>query len=68
MLLHLVGRLLSQLNRRAELIAVAMQSRGFAGPEKHQVQLGMPSQASLAGDVASLFILAGLLTAAMKVL
>ncbi|KAK9840235.1 hypothetical protein WJX74_006035 [Apatococcus lobatus] len=38
MLLHLVGRLLSQLNRRAELIAVAMQSRGFVGPDRHQQQ------------------------------
>lgn len=68
MLLHLVGRLLSQLNRRAELIAVAMQSRGFAGPENHQVQLGMPSQASRAGDIASLFILAGLLFATVRVM
>ncbi|KAK9869014.1 hypothetical protein WJX84_000030 [Apatococcus fuscideae] len=42
MMLHLTGRLLSQMTRRADLIAVAMQSRGFAGPERHQVQLAVP--------------------------
>ena len=38
-LLRLGGRMFSNLMQRSENIALAMQARGFAGPEAHRMHL-----------------------------
>ena len=56
-LLRLGGRLFSNLMQRSQSISLAMQARGFQGPENHTVHLGGKERVQLIPNVIALLAL-----------
>ncbi len=56
-LLRLAGRLFSNLMQRSQSISLAMQARGFQGPENHTVHLGGKERVQLIPNVIALLAL-----------
>lgn len=56
-LLRLGGRLFSNLMQRSESISLAMQARGFQGPESHTVHLGAKEHVPLIPNAIALLAL-----------
>ena len=56
-LLRLGGRLFSNLMQRSQSISLAMQARGFQGPESHTVHLGSKEHVQLLPNAIALLAL-----------